>query len=64
MPANRIGHALMTVAELQLLQEVISLTVLVPFAMVSLRERPTGDSLWAGLCLPGAVYFMFRSKLG
>ncbi len=64
VPANRIGHSVMTVAELKLLQEVITLTVFVPFAVFYLRERPTWDYLWAGLCLLGAVYFMFRSRLG
>jgi uncharacterized protein (DUF486 family) len=64
VPANRIGHSVMTVAELKLLQEVITLTVFVPFAVFYLRERLTWDYLWAGLCLLGAVYFMFRSRLG
>ena len=64
VPANRIGHSVMTVAELKLLQEVITLTVFVPFAVCYLRERLTWDYLWAGLCLLGAVYFMFRSRLG
>ena len=64
VPANRIGHTVMTVAELKVLQEVITLTVFVPFAVFYLRERLTLDYLWAGLCLLGAVYFMFRSRLG
>lgn len=64
VPANRIGHSVMTVAELKLLQEVITLTVFVPFAVFYLRERLTWDYLWAGLCLLGAVYFTFRSRLG
>lgn len=64
VPANRIGHAVMSVAELKVLQEVIALTVFAPFAVFYLRERLTLDYLWAGLCLLGAVYFMFRSRLG
>jgi len=64
VPANRIGHTVMSVAELKVLQEVIALTVFAPFAVFYLRERLTLDYLWAGLCLLGAVYFMFRSRLG
>ena len=63
VPANRLGHQTMTVAQLKILQEVITLTVFVPFAIFYLRERPTLDYLWAGLCLLGAVFFAFRSKL-
>ena len=63
VPANRIGHSVMTVAELKLLQEVITLTVFVPFAVFYLRERLTWDYLWAGLCLLGAVFFIFRARI-
>jgi uncharacterized protein (DUF486 family) len=63
VPANRIGHQVLTVGQLKLLQEVITLTVFVPFAVFYLKEKLTLDYLWAGLCLLGAVFFVFRSKL-
>lgn len=62
VPANRIGHEVMTVAQLKILQEVITLSVFVPFALFYLKEKITLDFLWAGLCLLGAVFFMFRQK--
>ena len=61
VPANRIGHSVYSVAQLKILQEVITLLVFVPFAMLYLKEPLKLDYLWAGLCLVGAVYFMFRS---
>ena len=64
VPANRIGHQVMTVGELKILQESITLLVFVPFSMLYLRERITLDFLWAGICLLGAVFFLFRAKLG
>ncbi len=63
VPANRIGHEVMTVGQLKILQEVITLTIFVPFAIFYMKEKPTLDYLWAGLCLLGAVFFIFRSKL-
>jgi uncharacterized protein len=63
VPANRIGHAVMNLGQLKILQEVITLSVFVPFAIVYMKEKPTLDYLWAGLCLLGAVFFLFRSKL-
>jgi len=62
VPANRIGYqqAGFSVAQLKILQEVITLTVFVPFAMFYLKEPFKLDYLWAGLCLVAAVYFMFR----
>ena len=63
VPANRIGHEVMTVGQRKLLQEVITLTVFVPFAILYLKEKPSLDYLWAGLCLLGAVFFLFRAKL-
>lgn len=63
VPANRIGHEVMTVGQLKILQEVITLFVFVPFSILYLRERLTLDYLWAGLCLLGAVFFLFRAKL-
>ncbi|MGI6657020.1 MAG: DMT family protein [Desulfobulbus sp.] len=63
VPANRIGHQVMSVGQLKLLQEVITLTVFVPFALLYLGEKPTMDYLWAGLCLVGAVFFVFRRTI-
>ena len=63
VPGNRIGHQVMSLGQLKVLQEVITLTVFVPFAVVYMKERLTLDYLWAGLCLLGAVYFMFRQHL-
>jgi hypothetical protein len=64
VPANRIGHGVMSVGQLKILQEVITLLVFVPFSLLYLRERLTLDYLWAGLCILGAVFFMFRARLG
>ncbi len=64
VPANRIGHEVMSVAHLKILQEIITLTVFVPFAVFYLKEPMKLDYLWAGLCILGAVFFMFRSKFG
>lgn len=60
VPANRIGHTEMTVGQLKILQEVITLTVFVPFAALYLREPVRLNYLWAALCMCGAVYFVFR----
>jgi uncharacterized protein len=64
VPANRIGYlqAGFSVAQLKVMQEVITLLVFVPFAMYYLKEPLKLDYLWAGLCLIGAVYFIFRSN--
>lgn len=63
VPANRIGfqQAGFTVGQLKILQEVITLTVFVPFAVFYMREPLKLDYLWAALCMVGAVYFIFRS---
>ena len=61
VPANRIGYTQFSVAQLKITQEVITLSVFAPFAMLYLREPMKLYYLWAGLCLLGAVYFMFRS---
>ena len=61
VPANRIGYTQYDVGQLKILQEVISLSVFVPFAVLYLREPLRLNYLWAGLCLLGAVYFIFRS---
>lgn len=63
VPANRIGHTVMNVGQLKILQEVITISVFVPFAVFYLKEPLKLDYLWAGLCLLGAVFFMFRDKL-
>jgi uncharacterized protein (DUF486 family) len=63
VPANRIGYEVLTVGQLKLLQEVITLSVFVPFAVLYLKEPLKLDYLWAALCVLGAVYFVFRSKL-
>lgn len=61
VPANRIGYAQFNVGQLKILQEVITLSVFVPFAMFYMGEPPKLDYLWAALCMVGAVYFIFRS---
>ncbi len=61
VPANRIGHTEFSVGQLKIVQEVITLTVFVPFAMLYLKEPFKLDYVWAGLCMVGAVYFIFRS---
>src|SRR5690606_4040509 len=60
VPANRIGYTVMTLPQLKVLQEVITLAVFVPFAIFYMRQPLKLDYLWAGLCLLGAVYFIFR----
>ena len=60
VPANRIGHGSMTLGQLKIIQEVITLTVFVPFAWLYMREPVRLNYLWAGLCMLGAVYFVFR----
>ena len=61
VPANRIGHTVLSVAQLKIIQEVITLTIFVPFALLYLKEPFKMDFIYAGLCLLGAVYFMFRA---
>ena len=61
VPANRIGHTVLSVAQLKILQEAITLTVFVPFAMFYMNQPFKLDYIWAALCLVGAVYFIFRS---
>ena len=63
VPANRIGHQAMNVGQLKILQEIITLTIFVPFSLFYLREKMDLDYLWAGACLLGAVFFLFRRKL-
>jgi uncharacterized protein (DUF486 family) len=61
VPANRIGYTALSLGQLKILQEVITLTVFVPFALLYMGQPLKLDYLWAGLCLCGAVYFIFRS---
>ncbi len=61
VPANRIGYTVLTVPQLKILQELITLAVFVPFVLLYLKQGLRLDYLWASLCLLGAVYFMFRS---
>ena len=60
VPANRIGFTVMQLSQLKILQEVITLTVFVPFAVLYMKQPVSLNFLWAGLCLMGAVYFTFR----
>lgn len=63
VPANRIGYEVLSLGQLKILQEVITLSVFVPFAVLYMKEPLKLDYLWAGLCLFGAVYFMFRGEV-
>jgi uncharacterized protein (DUF486 family) len=60
VPANRVGFTTLTLPQLKILQEVITLSVFVPFAVLYMKQPIKLDFLWAGFCLLGAVYFMFR----
>lgn len=60
VPANRIGHGQMSLGQLKILQEVITLSVFVPFAFLYMKEPLKMNYLYAALCMCGAVYFMFR----
>jgi len=61
VPANRIGHTQFSLAQLKIMQEAITLSIFVPFAMFYMNEPFKLDYVWAALCLVGAVYFIFRS---
>jgi hypothetical protein len=61
VPANRIGYTQLSLGQLKILQEIITLTVFVPFAVFYMREPLKLDYLWAGLCLVAAAYFIFRA---
>ena len=60
VPANRIGHTQLELGQLKIMQEVITLAVFVPFSVFYMKESVRPNFLWAGLCLCGAVFFMFR----
>jgi uncharacterized protein (DUF486 family) len=62
VPANRIGYTTLSLGQLKILQEAITLAVFVPFAVLYMKEQMKLDFLWAGLCIMGAVYFIFRSQ--
>jgi uncharacterized protein (DUF486 family) len=60
VPANRIGYGALSLGQLKVMQEVITLAVFVPFAVLYMKQPLKLDYLWAGVCLVGAVYFVFR----
>ena len=60
VPANRIGYTQLSLAQLKITQEIVTLTVFIPFAVFYMREQIRLDFLWAGLCMVGAAYFTFR----
>lgn len=62
VPANRIGYAVLNVGQLKIIQEIVTLSVFIPFSLIYLKEPLKLDYLWAGLCLIGAAFFMFRHK--
>jgi uncharacterized protein (DUF486 family) len=61
VPANRAGYGVLRLSQLKILQEVITLAVFVPFAVLYMKQPMKLDFLWAGICLMGAVYFIFRA---
>ncbi len=61
VPANRIGFSVMNLGQLKILQEIITLAVFVPFALLYMNEKLTLNYLWAGCCLVGAAYFIFKN---
>ena len=61
VPANRIGYGQLNIAQLKIIQEVVTLSVFVPFSYYVMQQPLKLDYLWAGLCILGAVYFIFRS---
>lgn len=63
VPANRIGYTVMNIGQLKILQEIITLSVFVPFAIFYMKVPLKLDYLWAALCIAGAVFFIFRGKL-
>ncbi len=63
IPANRIGHEYLTIAQLKVMQEAITLSVFIPIAILFFGEKWSLDYLWSALCLVGAVYFSFRPKM-
>jgi uncharacterized protein (DUF486 family) len=62
VPANRIGYTALSLGQLKVMQEVITIAVFVPFAILYMKQPLKLDFLWAGLCLVGAAYFAFRGN--
>jgi hypothetical protein len=62
VPANRLGYGRFSLGQLKIIQEVITLSVFVPFAIFYMKEKLKLDYLWAALCMGGAVYFIFRGR--
>jgi uncharacterized protein len=62
VPANRLGYGTLSLGQLKIIQEAITLAVFVPFAVIYMRQPLRLDFLWAALCLSGAVYFVFRGQ--
>lgn len=63
VPANRIGHEVMNYGQLKILQEVITLSIFIPFSIFYLKEQMRLDYLWAGICILAAAFFIFRHKI-
>ena len=64
VPANRVGFAVLGIGQLKVLQEIITLSVFVPFAIFYLKEPLKLDYLWAAICIVGAAFFIFRGRFG
>lgn len=60
VPANRVGHTVLSLGQLKIIQEVITLSVFLPFSLFYMKEKISLNYLWAGFCLLGAVYFIFK----
>ncbi len=60
VPANRMGHTVLSLGQLKIIQEVITLSVFLPFSLFYMKEKISLNYLWAGFCLLGAVYFIFK----
>ncbi len=60
VPANRIGHTALSLGQLKILQEVVALSIFVPFSLFYMKEPLSWNYLWAALCIAGAVFFIFR----
>ena len=60
VPANRVGYSIFSLSQLKIIQEVIALTIFIPFAVFYMKAKMSLNYLWAGICLMGAVYFMFK----
>ena len=62
VPANRIGYSALTLGQLKIIQEAITLVVFIPFAVIYMRQPLRLDFLWAAMCICGAVFFVFRGQ--